>query len=393
MKLYGISATDFKKDALFYIQASTRQQAQFVLSQLLQKAQNGRFKLMGQASTMVIPTISRTTLSLRSWPQDPLISSRQLVMTAHGLSLTGTVSPMQMKQIVAFCDDLNLPLSEAATDPAWAGRINAECARLNPPRLYPVLLDPGSGIPFQIYVVAPAGEESSAVINAVMQEYFPNRRFRVNGQRLLLNKPPQIALESYRSDTSKNILELTVCSQGLTLSTTVSKQQLRLVLMLCEDYGVQLQGRAGASCHPAIRNELRRLAVVGIYSRPGTEDDRRPYASSEEKSLIQALLKKGQDASDLTPARHGVMFNGVIFNATPSGGTTGFIYLSSDFPEGQFMMTAEVVNAGLTANGVRYIETIDGFRFILTAYARETMDSLLAYLAANHDYFSLYRWE
>ena len=56
-------------------------------------------------------------------------------------------------------------------------------------------------------------------------------------------------------------------------------------------------------------------------------------------------------------------------------------------------MTAEVVNAGLTANGVRYIETIDGFRFILTAYARETMDSLLAYLAANHDYFSLYRWE
>lgn len=393
MKLYGISATDFKKDALFYIQASSRQQAQFVLSQLLQKAHDGRFKLMGQASTMVIPTISRTTLSLHSLSQEPLISSRQLVMSTHGLNLSGTVSALQMKQIVAFCDDLNLPLSEAATDPEWAAMINAECARLNPPRLYPVQLDPYTDIPFQIYVVAPAGEESSAVINTVLQESFPNRRYRLNGERLLLNKPPQIALESYRSDTGKEIQELTVCSQGLTLSTVVSKEQLRLVLMLCEDYGVQLQGRAGASCHPAIRNELRRLAVVGIYSRPGTEDDRRPYASSEEKSLIQALLKKGQDASDLTPARHGVMFNGVIFNATPSGGTTGFIYLSPDFPEGQFMMTAEVVNAGLTANGVRYIETIDGFRFILTAYARETMDSLLAYLAANHDYFSLYRWE
>ncbi|MCW1830110.1 hypothetical protein OLZ31_25130 [Enterobacter asburiae] len=131
---------------------------------------------------------------------------------------------------------------------------------------------------------------------------------------------------------------------------------------------------------------------MGIYSRPGAADDRRDYTSDEEKDLISGLLKKAQESTDLPPARHGVTFNGVIYNATPSGGTTGFLYLSPDFPEGQFMMTAEVVNAGLTNNGVRYIETIDGFGFILTAYARQNMDSLLSDLAANKEYFSLYRW-
>ncbi|MCG0456555.1 flavin reductase [Enterobacter cloacae complex sp. ECC445] len=392
MKLYGISAADIKTDALFYIQASSRQQAQYVFSQVLHTAELRRCKLMGQTSTRVIPSISRATLSLQPWAQNPLVSSRQLTMNTHGLSLNGTVSAVQMAHIVAFCDDLNLPLSESASDPAWATHVNAQCARLNPPRLYPVQLDADSASPFQIYVVAPAGDEAAVVIDTVMQEYFPARDYILTGDKLLLNKPPLITLESYRSDIGESILELGFASQGLMLTTTVCKEQLRQVLMLCEDFGVQLQGRAGASCHPGIRNELRRLAVVGVYSRPGAADDRRAYTSDEEKDLIYGLLKKGQESTDLPPARHGVTFNGVIYNATPSGGTTGFLYLSPDFPEGQFMMTAEVVNAGLTNNGVRYIETIDGFRFILTAYARQNMDSLLSDLAANKEYFSLYRW-
>ena len=392
MKLYGIASTDVKTEALFYIQASSRQQADFVFTQILKNVRSGRCQLMGQASGMVIPSISRTTLWLRPWAQNPQVSTRQLTMSTHGLNLSGTVTPLQMNQIVAFCDDLNLPLCESESDLAWAAQINAECARLNPLRLYPVQIDLSSDKPFQIYVVAPAGEESGAVIDDVMQEYFPDCRYRVTGQQLMLNKPPIITLEPYRSDTGVVNMELTICSQGLTLSATVFENQLRFVLMLCEDFGVQLQGRVGASCHPGIRNALRHLTVVGIYSRLGAEIDRRPYSSKEERSLIQGLMHKGLEAAGLEPARHGVTFNGVIFNATPSGATTGFIYLSPDFPDGQFIMTAEVVNAGILASGVRYIETIDGFRFIVTAYARESMESLLAYLAVNDDYFSVYRW-
>ena len=55
-----------------------------------------------------------------------------------------------------------------------------------------------------------------------------------------------------------------------------------------------------------------------------------------------------QPGSELVPARHGQQFNGVLVNATPASATTGFIYLSHDFPEGQFMMTAEVLHVGIT---------------------------------------------
>ncbi|MCW1830111.1 hypothetical protein OLZ31_25135 [Enterobacter asburiae] len=202
---------------------------------------------MGQTSTRVIPSISRATLSLQPWAQNPLVSSRQLTMNTHGLSLNGTVSAVQMAHIVAFCDDLNLPLSESASDPAWATHVNAQCARLNPPRLYPVQLDADSASPFQIYVVAPAGDEAALVIDTVMQEYFPARDYILTGDKLLLNKPPLITLESYRSDIGESILELGFASQGLMLTTTVCKEQLRQVLMLCEDFGVQLQGRGKLS--------------------------------------------------------------------------------------------------------------------------------------------------
>lgn len=79
-------------------------------------------------------------------------------------------------------------------------------------------------------------------------------------------------------------------------------------------------------------------------------------------------------------------------NATPAPTTTGFIYLSHDFPEGQFMMTAEVLHVGITPGGIYYIETLDGYRFIVTAFEKGLMNGLREFLAVNEDYFKYYRW-
>ncbi|WP_346983101.1 hypothetical protein [Citrobacter portucalensis] len=56
------------------------------------------------------------------------------------------------------------------------------------------------------------------------------------------------------------------------------------------------------------------------------------------------------------------------------------------------MMTAEVVNASSTPRGISYIETVDGYRFIVTAYDTRAMNSLTEFLEVNETYFTPYRW-
>ncbi|HHQ9669567.1 TPA: hypothetical protein ACSXJP_005149 [Escherichia coli] len=215
----------------------------------------------------------------------------------------------------------------------------------------------------------------------------------VTGSPYPLTEKPVIRMEAHVSDTHTRVFELTFVSYNLTLTATVYANNLRQVLMLCEDFGVTLQGRAGASCHAYMRNEYRRLAHVGVCSRSGAEDDVRDYISYKEETLIRKLLKQATAESKLIPARHGQQFNGVLMNATPSSATTGFLYLSQEFPQGQFMMTAEVVNASSTAGGISYIETVDGYRFIVTAYDARAMHSLTEFLGVNETYFIPYRWK
>ncbi|MCS1136125.1 flavin reductase, partial [Escherichia coli] len=113
---------------------------------------------------------------------------------------------------------------------------------------------------------------------------------------------------------------------------------------------------------------------------------------SKEQKDVKGLLDKSTRGSELVPARHGQQFNGVLVNATPAPATTGFIYLSHDFPEGQFMMTAEVLHVGITQGGIYYIETLDGYWFIVTAFEKGLMNGLREFLAVNEDYFKYYRW-
>ncbi|EBG2148420.1 flavin reductase [Salmonella enterica] len=393
MKLFGFASPLTASDALFYVQASTRPQANFILETVLKSKLSGKCQMIDAATETIIPTCSRKELSLVPWENNRHAVSQQLIMKTHGLTLTGAVYANQTRQIVEFCDDLGLTLQEDSQTTPWATRINSDCANLNPPRLYPVLLDPGTNVQFQVFVTAPATGDPEDVIEDVIQEYFGNiTGYQTLDARLSLNSRPVISLESHRTDTGISVFELSFCSQGLTLSSIINKSELRHVVLMCEAFGVQLQGRAGASCHGYMRHELRLLAQVGVYSRAGAENDVREYTSYTEKMLIQNLLEQANRCDGLIPARHGLPFNGVLFNATPSSATTGFVYLSPDFPEGQFMMTAEVVKVGTTEQGISYIETVDGFRFIVTAYGTNEMHSLTRFIEVNEEYYSHYRW-
>lgn len=393
MKLFGISSRDAGMDALFYIQASTKKQASFIFDFLAPRL-NASCKLIEPLNETIIPSISRTTLSLQPWSRNAQVRTSKMQMTTHGLTLTGAVMVEHSRQIVDFCDNLGLRLEAPSEKPGWTELINAECEQLNSPRLYPVLIQPDTEGQFQIYVPAPAVIDADAVIASVITECFSGVvSYCITGTPLPMTEKPEIRMEAHVSDTYTRVFELTFISYNPNLSATVYKNNLRQVLMLCEDFGVTLQGRAGASCHAYMRNEYRRLAIVGVFSRSGVGNDIRAYSSAEEESLIRQLLTKATAGSTLIPARHGKQFNGVLMNATPSSGTTGFIYLSSDFPQGQFIMTAEVVNTSSTPQGISYIETVDGYRFIVTAYDTEAMHSLNEFLAANEVYFSPYRWE
>uniref|UniRef100_UPI00312BBCD8 hypothetical protein n=1 Tax=Klebsiella pneumoniae TaxID=573 RepID=UPI00312BBCD8 len=42
--------------------------------------------------------------------------------------------------------------------------------------------------------------------------------------------------------------------------------------------------------------------------------------------------------------------------------------------------------------GIYYIETLDGYRFIVTAFEKGLMNGLREFIAANEEYFKYYRW-
>jgi hypothetical protein len=393
MKVFGVCTSATNTDAVFYIQASNKEQADFILTSKLKAKLNPDLQLLVAEQHHVIPTISRIILSLSPWDNNLHASTQQLSMQTHGLTLTTAVASHQTRNIANFCGNLDQALKVGETANSWAALINSDCASFSGQRLFPVLVYADSATATQIYIAAPANSDAAAKIETVMRQCFINATgYVMSSEHLPFGTAPVIELKSHLNATGLTFFELNYSSMGLTLSTTVFEIDLRHVLLLCEDYGVELQGRAGSTHHAYMRRELRILALKGVYTRSGTDDDVRPYTDYRETMLMQKLLKEAMGASSLSPARDGQRFNGVIFNATPTGATTGFMYLSTDFPEGQFIMTAEVVKAGMTGKGIRYIETMDGYRFVVTAYSSQEMTAFLRFLEVNEDYFSLYRW-
>ncbi|EPB4583125.1 flavin reductase, partial [Escherichia coli] len=76
-------------------------------------------------------------------------------MATHGLNLICAVTDEHTRQIVDFCDNLGQQLKDPDDKSAWVKLINSECALLNSPRLYPVLLEPETPAQFEIFVPAP----------------------------------------------------------------------------------------------------------------------------------------------------------------------------------------------------------------------------------------------
>ena len=379
-------------DAMFYIQASTKQQASYIFSTLSPKP-TANCQLTDLQNETVVPSISPISLSLNPWSINSQSRTRELSMATHGLNLICAVTDEHTRQIVDFCDNLGQQLKDPDDKSAWVKLINSECALLNSPRLYPVLLEPETPAQFEIFVPAPEDGDHDTVIASVVEECFGDEcRYRATDKAFAMSEKPIIRLEAHFNDKREKVLELTFSSFNLSLSASVYEHQLRHISLLCDDFGVRLQGRAGASCHINMRSAYRRLAHVGTGSRPGDGSDVRGYTSSKEQKDVKGLLDKSTRGSELVPARHGQQFNGVLVNATPAPATTGFIYLSHDFPEGQFMMTAEVLHVGITPGGIYYIETLDGYRFIVTAFEKGLMNGLREFLAVNEDYFKYYRW-
>mgnify|MGYP000900942224 FL=1 len=129
MKLFGILSRDAGTDAMFYIQASTKQQASFIFDALVPRL-NAHCQLIDLLNETIIPSLSRTTLSLQPWSQNTQTRTSELKMTTHGLTLSGAVMVEHSRQIVDFCDNLGLRLDAPTGKPSWTELINADLEQL-----------------------------------------------------------------------------------------------------------------------------------------------------------------------------------------------------------------------------------------------------------------------
>lgn len=105
MKLFSISSRDTSMDAMFYIRASTKQQASYIFSTLSPKP-TANCQLTDLQNETVVPSISPISLSLNPWSINSQSRTRELRMATHGLNLICAVTDEHTRQIVDFCDNL-----------------------------------------------------------------------------------------------------------------------------------------------------------------------------------------------------------------------------------------------------------------------------------------------
>lgn len=149
-------------------------------------------------------------------------------MVTHGLTLSGAVMVEHSRQIVDFCDNTGLRLDAPTGKPGWTELINADCEQLNSPRLYPVLIQPGTEGQFQIYVPAPAVIDADTVIASVIDECFSDvTSYCLAGTPFPMTEKPVIRMEAHLSDAHTRVFELTFISYNLALSATVYDKNLR----------------------------------------------------------------------------------------------------------------------------------------------------------------------
>ena len=126
-----------------------------------------------------------------------------------------------------------------------------------------------------------------------------------------------------------------------------------------------------------------------------------PILNDEIKALFSHL-----DAPVLNvKAKQGKTFSGILVNSSASCTTSGFVYGSSDIPDGSFIGTSDVIFCGHYPEiDVYYIETLSKSRYIIatvefnphlsvsTASVKSAIESKQHHNDINPQYFEDLKW-
>lgn len=395
MKLFRLFSNEVSGIPAFFIQANDKNQAERIRQHLVPFLRDD-IQPLAVGESVVIPTLSHALVSLAPWRGNDNSGTQSFRMDVNGLQLVTAVSDNQTQDVADFCCNFNVGLNipECASQQSESVRQLVKLKQVDGIHFYSVWFTPVEGEnEYQLFIEARVTEMPTLAASLFSRVFRHPSDYRVDEQALCHMSLPVINIMRYKTDADDYVYELVFVFKGISLTCPVGAYNFRNVLMLCENFSVQPAFNFDTNSVPFIRRELMILKEVTVYTRCGSPDDVRSFADDKEKQLIDRLMTQVQLAAELTPARHGRQFNGILVDASPSGSTTGFIFYSEpDFPQGQFVSTGEVVAWGSTFNGISYIETIDGYRFIITFYHENWMHSLREFIRVNESYFSLYRW-
>ena len=389
MKVYGIKFKNLNGIDL-YLRANSRSQSRNILAYLEKSLLSPEVQYRHSKEKAILPSIFGSGAGLVK--PDLSLTTRQVIgMTLNGMSLSGTLHPERCDQYTSFRRLMGfLPISHDKGDGSVSFPYNNDGADRF------VQLDvTGDGVNLccELFLRARTRNEAQAMLETLRNAAFRKGvEVKLSKHVRLLSPLPDIRISRVRSDKLAEIYELMFKLSGIEFSATINETNFRSALLMCANFGVRL--RFDFTDLPAtyLTRELIRMSTVQIYTRAGAPEDVRPVLSKDEDFFMQACMDDAVNEGGLTPARHGKQFNGVIVNATPADATSGFVYLASpDFKPGQFILTGEVVHVGTTGKNT-YIETLDGYRFLITAYDPGYLQELKSLLLNNPSYYACYRW-
>lgn len=389
MKVYGIKLKNVNGIEL-YMRANSRAQSRNILSYLENTLLSPDVQYRQLKDKAILPSVFGNGSELLA--PDPLATTRQVIgMTLNGLSLSGTLSLGQDDKYMSFRRQLGfLKMS----DNSGGGWVTYPFNKDGVDRFVQIdATKDGVSLDCELFIRAQSRNEAQTMLDTLRNAAFRNKvEVKLNRNVRLLSPLPDIRISRMRADTKADIYELMFKLSGIELQATVNETNFRSVLLMCANFGVRLRFDFTDLPPFFVTRELIRMSTVQIFTRAGAPEDVRPVLSPSETHFLQECMDDAVKQGGLTPARHGRQFNGVIVNATPGDATSGFVYLASpDFKPGQFILTGEVVHVGTTGKNT-YIETLDGYRFLITSYDPGYLQELKTLMQNNPSYYGCYRW-
>ena len=389
MKVYGIKLKNVNGIEL-YMRANSRAQSKNILAYLENTLLSPGVQYRQLKEKAILPSVFGNGAELMV--PDPLATTRQVIgMTLNGLSLSGTLSLGQDDKYASFRRQLGFLKMSDITGDGW---VTFPFNKDGVDRFVQIdATQDGVSLDCELFIRAQSRNEAQAMLDTLRNAAFRNEvEIKLTKNVRLISPLPDIRISRMQADTQADIYELMFKLSGIELQATVNETNFRSVLLMCANFGVRLRFDFKDLPPFFVTRELIRMSTVQIFTRAGAPEDVRPVLSKEESHFMQEYMDDAVRQGGLTPARHGKQFNGVIVNATPGDATSGFVYLASpDFTPGQFILTGEVVHVGTTGKNT-YIETLDGYRFLITSYDPGYLQELKTLMQNNPSYYGCYRW-